>query len=58
MTHLFPTQSRFDNRPPVPMTRGVRVVASADLRRMHLLLLAVLGMEVIDLTINLIRLWR
>lgn len=58
MTQINPTQSRFNGRPPVPMTRGVRVVASADLRRMNLLLLAVMAMEVLDLAINLIRLWR
>lgn len=50
--------SRPDNSPPVPVTRGVRVVASADLRRLHQLLLAVMVMEVLDLATNLIRLWR
>lgn len=37
------------------MTGGMRVVATADLKKLHRLLLAVVGMEVVDLLFNL---WR
>lgn len=58
MTQVPSTHSRPNNRPPAPVSRGVRVVATADLRRLHWLLLAILGMETVDLTINLTRVWR
>lgn len=46
------------SRPPVPMTRGVRVVATSDLKRLHMLMLAILLMEAIDLSINVMRVLR
>lgn len=40
---------------PVPATGGVRLVTTTDLRKLHRLLTAVLGMELVDLSLNLYR---
>lgn len=42
-------------RPPARVSRGLRVVETTDLRKLHLLLLAVIAMEAVDLSITL---WR
>lgn len=57
MTELLPNAYR-SARPPVPLTNGVRVVATADLKRLHRLLLAIFAMEAIDLAMGLFKLWR
>lgn len=57
MTQLS-SRSRRGSPPLGPITRGVRVVASVDLKRMHLLMVAIFTMEAIDLAINLMRVLR
>lgn len=51
-------QSHRGSGPPLPQAKRVRVVATADLRRLHRLMIAIFLMQVINLAVGLLKLWR
>lgn len=55
MAELSLMNHRRQRRPPVAESGGLRVIRLVELRRLHLLLAAVIVMETADLALNL---WR
>jgi len=42
-------------QPPLPATRGLRVVRTAELRRLHMLLVFTILLDLVDLIVGLVR---
>ena len=43
------------SQPPLPTSRGLRVVQTADLRRVHQLLVFTILLDLVDLIVGLVR---